>query len=60
MKYLVLFIKKIVLALCMLYTINVALFKANIYIPINYVSISFTTLFGFVGIVALLVIYKSI
>ena len=60
MKYLVLFIKKVVLALCMLYTINVALFKANIYIPINYVSISFTTLFGFVGVVGLLVIYKSI
>ena len=42
MKYIVLFIKKIVFAICMLYAINLIVSSAGIHVPINYITIGKT------------------
>ena len=58
MKYIILFIKKIVFSICMLYAINLVVSNVGIVIPINYVSIGLVTILGFPALMGLLVIKK--
>jgi pro-sigmaK processing inhibitor BofA len=51
-------IKKVVLALCMLYTINLIVSKTGIIIPINVTSITITSILGLPAVLGLIVLYK--
>lgn len=58
MKYIVLFIKKVVLALCMLYAVNLIISNVGISIPINYISIISVALLGFPALLGIVFIRK--
>ena len=60
MQYLLSIIKSIVLAICMLYAVNLIIVNAGIVIPINYYSIIFVSIFGFPALVGLIIIKKLI
>ena len=47
-------IKKRVYSICILYTINVFIYKTGKTVPINYYSIFIVCLFDFLGIIALI------
>ena len=47
-------IKKLVYSICILYTINVFIYKTGKTVPINYYSIFIVFLFVFLGIIALI------
>lgn len=58
MKTIVMVLKKIVMALCMLYSFNLIIGCVGILIPINFLSIIFTSLFGLPAIFSLIVLSK--
>ncbi len=58
MKKIFIVIKKIVVALCMLYTFNLIVGKIGIIIPINIPSIVVVSLLGLPSILGLLILYK--
>ncbi|MEG1015464.1 MAG: pro-sigmaK processing inhibitor BofA family protein [Bacilli bacterium] len=60
MKIVINVVKKIVIAICMLYTINLIIFKTGNIIPINLISISFVSVLGLPAIVGLFVLKKII
>ena len=60
MKYIVLFIKKIVLSICMLYAINLIISNVGTIIPINYYSIGAVAIFGLPAVVGLVVISRMV
>ncbi len=51
-------LKKVVLSLCMLYTINLIVSKIGIIIPINVTSITATSILGLPLVLGLIVLYK--
>ncbi len=53
-------IKKIVLALFMLYTINLILGKIGMIIPINTSSIVIVSILGLPSVIGLIILYKII
>ena len=53
-------LKKIVLALCLLYSINILLSNFGIIIPINIFSITTVSLLGGPGIIGLVVLNKML
>lgn len=50
-------VKKVVFAIFLLYGLNLTLNTLNIIIPINLISIMIVSLFDFVGIFSLIVLY---
>ncbi len=60
MKKIFTIIKKIVVALCMLYTFNLIVGKIGIIIPINIPSIIIVSALGLPSILGLLILYKVI
>lgn len=56
MQYIVLIIKKIVMAIAMLYTVNLIVSSTGIIIPINVLSISFVAILGLPAVVGLTVL----
>ena len=58
MKYIVLFIKKIVFAICMLYAINLIVSSAGIHVPINYITIGAVSVLGLPALIGLVVMQK--
>lgn len=56
MKTIILIIKKIVVALFMLYTINLIINQSGVIIPINIYSIALVSLLGLPAVIALLVL----
>lgn len=56
MKMIVYVIKKIVMALCMLYSFNLIVGVTGVIIPINYCSITLVSCLGLPGIFGLLII----
>lgn len=60
MKKVMYVIKKIVLGLCMLYTINVLISKTGNVVPINIYSIGLVSALGIPGIISLLILKKLI
>lgn len=56
MKYIILIIKKLVVSLCTIYTINVLINKSGISIPINIYSIFSTSIFGLPAILGIMVL----
>lgn len=47
-------IKRIVYSICLLYTINIFIYKTGKTVPINYYSIIIVSIFDFLGIIALI------
>ncbi len=47
-------IKRIVYSICLLYTINIFIYKTGKTVPINYYSIIIVYLFDILGIIAIL------
>ncbi|MCI7084386.1 MAG: pro-sigmaK processing inhibitor BofA family protein [Tenericutes bacterium] len=47
-------IKRIVYSLCLLYTINIFIYKTGKTVPINFYSIAIVSLFDFLGVIVLL------
>ena len=47
-------IKKLVYSICLLYTINVFIYKSGKTVPINYYSIVIVAIFDILGILALI------
>lgn len=60
MKKIFIVIKKIVVALCMLYTFNLIVGKIGVIIPINLPSITIVSILGLPSILGLLLLYKII
>ncbi len=60
MQYIVIFIKRLVVSLCMLYTFDVIVNSVGIMIPINSVTILSVTFLGLPAIFGLLVLQKMI
>lgn len=60
MKKIITVIKKVVLSICILYTINLFIESTGVLLPINYVSVSIVSLLGIPSIIGLLVIYYFI
>ncbi len=56
MQYIVLIIKKIVMAIAMLYTVNLIVSSTGIIIPINVLSISFVAILGLPAVIGLTVL----
>ncbi len=56
MKKILFIIRKIVVALCMLYTFNVLVSKTGYTVPINIYSIGFVSVLGMPGMVSLLIL----
>ena len=44
-------IKRIVYSLCLLYTINIFIYKTGKTVPINFYSIAIVSLFDFLGVI---------
>jgi len=53
-------LKKIILAIVLLYTLNIMFSSLNIMIPINYLTISIVCLLGMPGIVTLFILLAVI
>ncbi len=49
-------IKRIVYALCLIYTINIFISTKGIYIPINYYTIFIISIYGILGIIVILLV----
>ena len=47
-------IKRIVYSLCLLYTINIFIYKTGKTVPINFYSIAIVSVFDFLGVIVLL------
>ena len=47
-------IKRIVYSLCLLYTINIFIYKTGKTVPLNFYSIAIVSLFDFLGVIVLL------
>ena len=58
MQYIVFLIKKVVLALTMLYTIDLIIGSTRINIPINIISILLVTFLGLPAVIGLVVMQK--
>lgn len=56
MQYIVLMIKRLVMAIAMLYTVNLIVSSTGIIIPINVFSISFVAILGLPAVVGLTVL----
>ena len=56
MQYIVLMIKRLVMAIAMLYTVNLIVSSTGIIIPINVLSISFVAILGLPAVVGLTVL----
>lgn len=56
MQYIVLIIKRLVMAIAMLYTVNLIVSSTGIIIPINVLSISFVAILGLPAVVGLTVL----
>lgn len=50
-------IRKLCIAFVMLYGLNLILMKVNIFIPINIITVSTTTILGIPGIIGLVITY---
>lgn len=57
MKYILSFIKKMILGFFILYSFNIISANFNMVIPINFVTVSLVTLFGFPGLFALFMLF---
>ena len=57
MKYILSLIKKIILGFFILYSFNIISANFNMVIPINFVTVSLVTLFGFPGLFALFMLF---
>ncbi len=53
-------VKKIVLSICILYTINLLLSSLNIIIPINFITILILSLLDFPGLCGIVILYLLI
>ena len=60
MKYMVLLLKKIVVAICALYAVNLIVSNAGIVIPINVPSIIFVTILGLPALIGLFIMQKML
>ena len=60
MKKIFFVIKRVVIALCILYSINLIVSKTGVILPINVVSIGIVSVLGLPSVVALLVLYNII
>ena len=58
MQIIFLIVKKLVMALCILYTINIIVTSSGIIIPINLVSIFLTASLGLPAVIGLFVLQK--
>ena len=57
MKYLYRLIKRIIISFGLLYAYNIVMQSFNIPIPINYITLLFTTILGIPGFIGLIVFY---
>lgn len=53
-------VKKVVLAIALLYSFNLLVSSMNILIPINYISIGVVSILGIPGLLSLLAVYLVI
>lgn len=60
MQYIILIIKRLVVAICMLYAVDLVISSFGIVIPINLYSISSVTLLGLPAVIGLFLIIKLI
>lgn len=60
MKYLVLVIKKLVMALCMLYAVDLIISSTGTILPINSISIIVVAVLGLPAIIGLVIMQKFI
>lgn len=60
MKNIYLIIKKLVVSLCLIYSLNIIICKTGIIIPINIYTISIISILGVPGIVCIIVLMKII
>lgn len=58
MKKIFVIIKKVVVALCMLYTVNLIVSKIGIMVPINTTSIISVSVLGLPAVLGILILYK--
>lgn len=58
MKYMYKILKRIVMALCLLYSFNLIMNNAGIMIPINIYTIGVVTMLGGPSLIGLVVLYK--
>ena len=58
MKYIVLALKKVVMAICLLYAVNLMTTNVGLLIPINIVSISYVSILGIPAIISLVILNK--
>ena len=50
-------IKKIILAICLIYAFNLLVTGLKIFIPINYITVGVVSFLGMSGLLALIAIY---
>lgn len=60
MKHLITIVKKVVVALCMLYTFNIITGAVGFFIPINIISIIFISFLGLPGIFGLIFLLQFV
>lgn len=53
-------IKKMVFALCLLYSFNIIVGKTGFLLPINYFTIAILILFGIPGVIGLILLMKLV
>lgn len=53
-------IKKMVFALCLLYSFNIIVGKTGFLLPINYFTITILILFGIPGVIGLILLMKLV
>lgn len=56
MQFIVFIIKRLVMSLCMLYTVDLIISSAGVVIPINYMSVIFVSLFGIPALLGLTIV----
>lgn len=56
MQFIVFIIKRLVMSLCMLYTVDLIISSAGVIIPINYMSVIFVSLFGIPALFGLTIV----
>lgn len=58
MKYILLFIKKVVMAICLLYAVNLIVTSVGMKIPINIISITSVSILGIPALIVLAILSK--
>lgn len=56
MQFIVFIVKRLVMSLCMLYTVDLIISSAGVVIPINYMSVIFVSLFGIPALLGLTIV----